>query len=90
MMFDLNPIDVLKQRKVSTVPVHFKKIKVSDAEIFEGLEEWVNAKLKGRYCLARLPGIDKTGSLRSTYVLGLEDQKELTYLMLACPHLRRN
>ena len=89
-MFDLNPIDVLKQRKLKTIPPHFSKIKVSDSEVFEGLEDWVKTKLKGRYCLAKQPSIDKNGVLRSTLFLGLEDQKELTYLMLACPLLRRN
>ena len=89
-MFDLNPIDVLKQRKLKTLPPHFSKIQISDTEIFEGIEDWVKIKLKGRYCLTRLPNLDETGTLRSTYFIGFEDQKELTYFMLACSHLRRN
>jgi hypothetical protein len=89
-MFDLNPIEVLKQRKLTTVPVHFKKIAVSDSEIWDGLEEWVKKKLKGRYFISRQPSIDKSGNLRSTNFIGFEDQKELTYFMLACPLLRRN
>ena len=89
-MFDLNPIDILKQRKLKTIPPHFSKIQISEGEIFEGVEEWVKIKLKGRYYLTKQPGIDKCGSLRSSYFIGFEDQKELTYFMLACPHLRRN
>jgi hypothetical protein len=89
-MFDLNPIDVLKQRKLKTLPPHFSKIKISDYEIFEGVEEWVKTKLKGRYCLLKSPAIDQSGNLKSSIFLGFEDQKELTYFMLACPILRRN
>ena len=89
-MFDLNPIDILKQRKVKTVPPHFSKTKISETELFEGLEEWIKVKLKGRYFIAKQPSIDKSGNLRSTLFVGFEDQKELTYLMLACPLLRRN
>lgn len=89
-MFDLNPLDVLKQRKLKTLPPHFSKIKVSETELFEGLEEWIRIKLKGRYCLVRIPNIDNGGSLKSTTVVGFEDQKELTYFMLACPILRRS
>jgi hypothetical protein len=89
-MFDLNPIDVLKQRKLKTLPPHFSKIKISESEIFEGIEEWVQTKLKGRYCLVRYPAIDQDGNLKSNTFLGLEDQKELTYFMLACTNLRRN
>ena len=33
---------------------------------------------------------DKDGNLKSTTFMAFEDQKELTYFMLACPHLRRN
>lgn len=89
-MFDLNPIEVLKQRKLKTIPPHFLKARISESEIFEGLEDWVKSKLKGRYCLGKQPSIDKSGTLRSTYYIGFEDQKELTYFMLACPMLRRN
>ena len=89
-MFDLNPIDVLKQRKLKTLPPHFSKVKISESELFEGVEEWVQTKLKGRYCLVRYPAIDQDGNLKSNTFLGLEDQKELTYFMLACSILRRN
>ena len=89
-MFDLNPIDILKQRKLKIIPPHFSKVRISEGEIFEGVEEWVKIKLKGRYYLTKQPSIDKCGSLRSSYFIGFEDQKELTYFMLACPHLRRN
>jgi hypothetical protein len=89
-MFELNPIDVLKQRKVNTVSPHFKKVKISEIDLFEGLEEWVRLKLKGRYYITKQPGIDSGGNLKSNLFIGFEDSKELTYFMLACPHLRRN
>lgn len=89
-MFDLNPIDVLKQRKLKTIPPHFSKMRISETEIFEGLEDWVKIRLKGRYYIAKKPSIDNIGNLKSTFFIGFEDQKELTYFMLACPHLRRN
>jgi hypothetical protein len=90
-MLDLNPIDVLKQRKVKTLPPHFSKVTVSDTELFEGdIQSWIENKLKGRYCVLRSPSIDKDGKLKSATFVAFEEQKELTYFMLACPHLRRN
>ncbi len=89
-MFDLNPIDVLQQRKLRTIPPHFSMIKINEMELFEGVEDWVKTKLKGRYCIAKKPAIDGAGGLKSLSFIGFEDQKELTYFMLACPHLRRN
>jgi len=90
-MFDLNPIDVLKQRKVKILPPHFAKIKISDGELFEGnIEQWIKSKLKGRFAICGSPSINKEGTLESTTFVAFEDHQELTYFMLACPHLRRN
>jgi hypothetical protein len=89
-MFDLNPMDVLHQRKLRTVAPHFTELNITDHEIFEGVEDWIKAKLKGRYYICKKPTLDKSGNLRSSYVVGFEDHQESTYFMLACPHLRRN
>ena len=90
-MFELNPIDVLKQREVKTLPPHFSKIKIADVDLFgDSIQPWIRNKLKGRYCILRTPSIDEGGNLKSSTFVGFEDHKELTYFMLACPHLRRN
>jgi hypothetical protein len=89
-MIDLNPLDVLKKRKLDFLPVHFSKTKISERAIWDNsLEAWVKTKLKGRYCILKSPSVDETGKLKSNFVLGLEDHKEMTYFMLACPHIRR-
>jgi len=54
-MFDLNPLDVLKQRKLKTSAPHFSSLAISDTEIFEGVEDWVKTKLKGRYYIVKKP-----------------------------------
>jgi hypothetical protein len=90
-MFDLNPIDVLKQRKLKTLPPHFSQFKLVDVDFLLGeFEDWIGTKLKGRYCIVRSPNIDQDGRCKSSTFVAFEDQKELTYFMLACPHLRRN
>jgi hypothetical protein len=90
-MFDLNPIDVLKQRKLKTLPPHFSQFKLTDVDFLLGeFEDWIGTKLKGRYCIVRSPNIDQDGRCKSSTFVAFEDQKELTYFMLACPHLRRN
>lgn len=90
-MFNLNPFDVLKQRELKTLPPHFAKIKIGDTDFFDGsILTWITTKLKGRYAVVRSPGIDKDGKLKSSTFVAFEDQKELTYFMLACPYLRRN
>jgi hypothetical protein len=34
--------------------------------------------------------VDQSGKMATSTFLGFEDQKELTYFILACPYLRRN
>lgn len=90
-MFDLNPLEVLNKRSLTNIPPHFSKVKINDHELgFGNLESWVRTKLKGRYAIAKVPSIDKDGHLKTATFVAFEDQKELTYFMLACPHLRRN
>lgn len=90
-MFDLNPLNILNQRKVSTLPPHFAKVKVNDdvGIANNDLENWINNKLKNRYCIVKQPSTNNNGHLKLSTFVGFEDQKELTYFMLACPHFRR-
>jgi hypothetical protein len=81
-MMNLNPLDVLKKRSVSWIPPHFAKIKIPHQFYNTDLEDWIKYKLKGRYFL--IPSSDS-----HTALLGFEDDKELTFFMLACPHFRR-
>ena len=93
-MFDLNPLEVLNKRSLSHIPPHFAKFKIEDGNRFlvstNTMESWVRARLRGRYAIAKLPSIDNDGHLKTATFVAFEDQKELTYFMLACPHLRRN
>lgn len=90
-MLDLNPTDVLKIREMTSVPPHFSKIKISESERFDyNIINWIKSKLKGRYYIASIPAIDQNDRLKISTFVGFEEQKELTYFMLACPYLRRN
>lgn len=91
-MFDLNPLDVLNKRSLDYIPPHFTKFKLSEDgwSNHTMVESWIKTKLKGRYSITKTPSIGKEGQLKTATFVAFEDQKELTYFMLACPHLRRN
>ena len=92
-MFDLNPLDVLNKRSLSYIPPHFVKFKLTEDGYYSNIgntENWIKNKLKGRYVIAKIPTVSKEGHLKTATFVAFEDQKELTYFMLACPHLRRN
>jgi hypothetical protein len=89
-MIELNALDVLNRRKIDFIAPQFSKIKISEGDLFgDDLEDWIKTKLKGRFYLQKTPGLGTDGKVRSVTYLGFEDHKELTYFMLACPHLRR-
>ena len=81
-MFNLNPIEILHRRKLDIMPVHFKYVCIADD--CEDIDKWVKQKLKGRYFIGRCPTVDSDNTLRSKNFIGFEEQKELTYFMLAC------
>jgi hypothetical protein len=90
-MLELNPADILKTRRVKSVSPHFSKIKISDSDRYDlNVSNWIKTKLKGRYYIASFPSLDETGKLKISTFAGFEENKELTYFMLACPYLRRN
>jgi hypothetical protein len=87
-MIELNPLNVLNKRSLKWLPPHFAKSRITFSAVFqqEKIDTWIKHRLKGRYCVLHKPDSSNTPSL----VVGFEDEKELTYFMLACPYLRRN
>lgn len=91
MMIELNPLNVIQERKLSWCPPHFKTAKIKSQDTgwwaigtpANDLEDWITFRLQGRYCIINTP----TESGEQTTSVGFEDEKELTYFMLACPHI---
>lgn len=88
-MLDLNPIEVLKKRQVSFLPVHFSKIKLDRSMSDYEIEKWIKSKLKGRYFIGNISDVGHDNKLKVFTSIAFEDHKELTYFMLACPFYRR-
>jgi hypothetical protein len=89
-MLELNPLDVLKSRQLKTLPPHFSKIKIADGKEDDlRISNWIRSKLAGRYCIVTYPSVNDDKFQTATFV-AFEEQKELTFFMLACPYLRRN
>lgn len=89
-MLELNALDVLKKRKLNFLPDHFHKVKLSLSENFFEIENWIQVKLQHRYFFDKMTSAEKTGQIKISNFVAFEDEKELTYFLLACPFLRRN
>lgn len=88
MIPEINPLDHFKKRKLNWFPIHFKKIKLSPLTNCDKLEDWIKYRLHGRYCIVNMPSFDNDDKVRTATFVGFEDEKEITYFMLACPYLR--
>jgi hypothetical protein len=90
-MLKLNALDILNRRQLDSVAPNFAKIKLAEGDLFgTEVETWIKTKLAGRFYIKRQPSVAQDGKLKTATYVGFEDHKELTYFMLACPHIRRN
>jgi len=90
-MLELNPLDVLNIRQLDTMPPHFCKTKISSADrTYRDVTNWIRSKLAGRYCVVTYPAVGNNDKFQTSTFVGFEEEKELTFFMLACPYLRRN
>lgn len=78
----LNPLSVLRARKLNWVPEHFAKASiVVDWLSHNQIVPWVEKKLSGRYALKY--------SSHEEIIMAFEEPAELTFFLLACPLIQR-
>jgi len=83
-MLDISPLSILGKRQVNWMPPHFHVYSLEDVFFWDDpICDWIENKLKGRYSLVK-----GTNSKGSSVQVGFEDEKELTFFMLACPYIR--
>ena len=91
-MIEYNHLDLIGERELDWLPPHFSKYKLpSEVAWYESLiRQWIRINTKGRFYMLKIPKINLTDNkLINLLELGFEDHSEMTYFMLACPHLRK-
>jgi hypothetical protein len=85
---EVNPLGVLKLRKLGFIPQHFTKIAVDVTDI-KLLDQWINYNLNSRYAIKRTYALDANKKLVEVLEIGLEDPREITMLTLGCPYVHK-
>ena len=85
---EVNPLGVLKLRKLSFIPEHFAKISVELNDI-KLLDHWINYHLNSRYAIKKTFSLDANKKMVEVIEIGLEDPKEILMLTLGCPYIHR-
>jgi hypothetical protein len=84
----VNYLNVLGERKVSFPAHHFHytNITKSSPVLTKQLDTWINHNLNSRYYIGQTIDIVDNTIIYATKI-GFEQEKELSFFRLACPHL---
>lgn len=86
---EVNPLSVLKLRKLSFIPEHFAKISTTNNADVRLIEQWINFNLNSRYSIKKSLTLDQNKKMSEVIEIGIEDPKEITMLTLGCPYLHK-
>jgi len=85
----VNPLNVLGQRRLSYIPLHFSTIKTQNYFDKEKIDQWIYYNLNSRYCVKLKQGLNSDRKFTDICEIGFEDPKELTMFSLSCPYLNQ-
>lgn len=87
----INPLGILGMRRVDFCPPHFSTTNLPKIyNIEKAISEWIDDNLNGRYFIGSNIVLDEKDSMKIVYTVGFEENKELSFFMLACPFLKYN
>ena len=83
-----NPLNFYSLRRLKLLPNHFEFITVGlTYNIETAFINWIEDNLKSRYYIGKSFSLDNN-QVGAILKIGFEDSKELSYFVLACPHLK--
>lgn len=85
---EVNPLGILKLRKLSFIPEHFTKMQVDLVDI-KLLDHWINYHLNSRYAIKKTITLDHNKKMVEVIEIGIEDSREITMLTLGCPYIHK-
>jgi hypothetical protein len=84
-----NPLNLFELRRLTVPPPHFEYLIVEMRyNLEDSFNNWIKDNLKGRYYLGKTVAVQNNSQIGSCLKIGFENPKELSYFVLACPHLK--
>jgi hypothetical protein len=84
-----NPLNVFEVRQVKAAPPHFEYVNLPmKYNLEESLIKWIKQHLKNRFYTGKNVSLDSDNKLTQVLTVGFEETKDMSYFMLACPHLK--
>lgn len=84
-----NPLNVFDVRRVKSAPPHFEYLSIPlTYNIEDSINKWILQHLTGRFYVGKSVELDRSNKIATVIKVGFEENKELSYFMLACPILK--
>ena len=84
-----NPLNVFEVRQVKSAPPHFEYVNLPmKYNLEESLVKWIKQHLKHRFYAGKNVTLNSDNKLTQVLTVGFEETKDMSYFMLACPHLK--
>ena len=84
-----NPLNVFNIRKVKSAVPNFEYVNLPiKYNLEDSLDKWISNNLRNRYYIGREVTLDHDNKLNQVITVGFEETRDLSYFMLACPHLK--
>lgn len=88
---DPNPLNVFNTRRTLVAPPHFEYVNLPlTYNLEDTLVKWIEKNLKTKYFVGKNVSLDSENKMINTMTVGFEESKDMSYFMLACPHLKYN
>ena len=85
----INPLEVFGIRRVNYCPSYFESAKLKmQYNLNNAITQWVEDNLSGRYYIGQTVVLNEENGIEVRLKLAFEKESELSYFMLACPHLK--
>ena len=84
-----NPLNVFEVRQVKSALPHFEYVNLPmKYNLEESLIKWIKQHLRHRFYAGKNVSLDSENKLVQVLTVGFEETKDMSYFMLACPHLK--
>jgi len=84
-----NPLNVFGVRKSKVAQPHFEYVSIPlKYNLEDTLIKWIERHLKHRYYVGKNVALDSENKIIKVITIGFEEAKDMSYFMLACPHLK--
>lgn len=87
----LNPLNLFLIRRLQSPAPHFTYVNIPMTyNLEEAVDRWIQSNLKGRFYVGKTLDVSSEDKIENLLKIGFEDEKEMSFFMLACPLLKYN